>query len=169
MKKISLISAVSRFNSAIGYKTLIPWKLSNDIKWFKRITVNKPVIVGRTTHEIIGKLPMRMNIVLSRDQKTSESKEMDRIWVSSVEQALSSVPDKTKEIMIIGGEKIYRLFFPIANRLYITYVDYQGKGDTFFPSISKKDWICSYVSRTIDPDRNNSHRHVHKIFKKRKP
>ncbi|ADD79808.1 dihydrofolate reductase [Candidatus Riesia pediculicola] len=163
MKKISLIAAISKFNFVIGYENDIPWKLPDDLSWFKKKTIKKPIIVGRTTHECIGTLPDRLNIIMT-NKRSEKIFEEEKIWVTSREEALLSISEDIKEIMVIGGEKIYKLFFPIADRLYITYVDYFGLGDVFFPFISKNRWRCSYIGDAIRSDHRNSHSYIHKIF-----
>lgn len=126
---ISLIVAHDE-NRVIGYENDMPWHLPGDLQYFKRTTMGKPVIMGRKTFESIGKpLPGRRNIVISRNENyTFEGIET----VTNLEDALALVKD-VEEIMIIGGEQIFKLALPLAKRLYITHIHHSFKGDTYFP------------------------------------
>ena len=131
--KISLIVAVSR-NGAIGLNNQLPWYLPEDLKYFKSVTMGKPLIMGRKTFDSIGRpLPGRANIVLTRDpQWTSDGVEV----VQSVEQALVAAEIACEaadvdEIMVIGGEQIYRMTIDLADRIYLTQVDADVEGDAF--------------------------------------
>ena len=145
--KISLIVAVSR-NGAIGLNNQLPWYLPEDLKYFKSVTMGKPLIMGRKTFDSIGRpLPGRANIVLTRDpQWTSDGVEV----VQSVEQALvageiSCEAADVDEIMVIGGEQIYRMTLDLADRIYLTQVDADVEGDAFFPDIDLNDWSQTRV------------------------
>ena len=129
-KMISLIVAHDK-NRVIGYENKMPWYLPGDLKYFKEMTMGKPIIMGRKTFESIGRpLPGRRNIVITRnEQYKSDGIET----VSSLEDALMLTKDD-EEVMIIGGEQIFRLALPLANRLYITQIHSEFNGDTFFPS-----------------------------------
>ena len=145
--KISLIVAVSR-NGAIGLNNQLPWYLPEDLKYFKSVTMGKPLIMGRKTFDSIGRpLPGRANIVLTRDpQWTSDGVEV----VQSVEQALvageiACEAADVDEIMVIGGEQIYRMTIDLADRIYLTQVDTDVEGDAFFPDIDLNDWSQTRV------------------------
>ncbi|MEG0450859.1 MAG: type 3 dihydrofolate reductase [Lysinibacillus sp.] len=127
---ISLIVAHDE-NKVIGYENGMPWHLPGDLKYFKEQTMSKPIIMGRKTFESIGRpLPGRRNIVITRnEQYTADGIET----VKSLDEALQLAGD-VEEIMIIGGEQIFRLAMDIADRLYITKINHTFKGDTFFPS-----------------------------------
>lgn len=126
---ISLIVAHDT-NYVIGYEKGMPWHLPGDLQYFKNKTMSKPMIMGRKTFESIGRpLPGRRNIVITRD----ENYHADGIEVvTSLESALDLAGD-VPEIMIIGGEQIFRLSMDIADRLYITKINHSFKGDTYFP------------------------------------
>ncbi|MFE3574378.1 dihydrofolate reductase [Lysinibacillus sp. NPDC059133] len=126
---ISLIVAHDN-NNVIGYENGMPWHLPGDLKYFKDKTMGKPMIMGRKTFESIGRpLPGRRNIVITRDA----SYHADGIEVvTSLEGALALAGD-VPEIMIIGGEQIFRLCMDIADRLYITKINHAFNGDTYFP------------------------------------
>ena len=145
--KISLIVAVSR-NGAIGLNNQLPWYLPDDLKYFKSVTMGKPLIMGRKTFDSIGRpLPGRANIVLTRDpQWTSDGVEV----VQSVEQALvageiACEAADVDEIMVIGGEQIYRMTIDLADRIYLTQVDADVEGDAFFPDIDLNNWSQTRV------------------------
>ncbi|SBO10126.1 Dihydrofolate reductase type 3 [Vibrio mediterranei] len=128
---ISMIAAMAD-NRVIGKDNQMPWHLPADFIWFKKCTMGKPVIMGRKTYESIGRpLPGRQNIVVSRNSELC----IDGVeTVTSLEQALSLVSD-VEEAMIIGGGSFYEHCMPMANKLYLTYIDANVDGDTQFP-----DW-----------------------------
>ncbi len=133
---ISIIAAAST-NNAIGVQGRLPWKLSDDLKRFKKMTMGKPIVMGRSTWESIGQpLSGRQNIILTR-QADFVAHGCD--VVASVEDALEIAGD-AEEIMIIGGGQIYDLFLPMANRLHITRVHAEIDGDVFFPEIDVRVW-----------------------------
>lgn len=108
----------------------MPWHLPGDLAYFKRVTMGKPIIMGRNTFESIGRaLPGRRNIVISRNADYQAS---GAEVVHSLEEAIALVSDQP-EIMIIGGQQIFTQALPIADRLYITKIDHEFEGDTFFP------------------------------------
>ncbi|EON72749.1 dihydrofolate reductase [Lysinibacillus sphaericus] len=133
---ISLIVAHDE-KYVIGYENGMPWHLPGDLQYFKEKTMGKPMIMGRKTFESIGRaLPGRRNIVITRD----ESYHADGIeTVTSLEAALALAGD-VPEIMIIGGEQIFRISMPITDRIYITKINHAFNGDTFFPKY-EEDFI----------------------------
>ena len=136
MRKISIIVAMSE-NSVIGLNNQLPWHISEDLKNFKKTTLNHCVIMGRKTYESIGKpLKDRRNIVISR----SKSLLIDGVEVvNSLDRAISIVDDSS-EIFIIGGEQIYTISLPIATHLYVTKVNGDYNGDAFFPDYIQDEW-----------------------------
>ena len=134
--KISLVVAVSA-NNVIGADGGLPWRLSEDLRRFKDITMGKPMIMGRQTFESIGKaLPGRRNIILSR-QAAYEQVGCD--VVNTPEEALR-LAGGADEVMIIGGGKVYEEFLPMTDRIYMTRVHTDVDGDTFFPEINDDEW-----------------------------
>lgn len=126
---ISLIVAHDK-NYVMGYENGMPWHLPGDLKYFKEMTMGKPIIMGRKTFESIGRpLPGRRNIVITRN--TAYEAEGIEV-VGSLEAALEMAKD-APEIMIIGGAQIFELAMPLADRLYITLINHEFKGDTYFP------------------------------------
>ncbi len=127
--KISMIAAMAN-NRVIGQDNQMPWHLPADLQHFKKVTMAKPVIMGRKTFESIGRpLPGRQNIIITRNADyTAEGIEV----VTSPEAALALVAD-VEEVMIIGGGNIYEQFLSQADRLYLTFIDLEVSGDTQFP------------------------------------
>lgn len=134
---ISLIAAITP-NRVIGLNNKIPWNLKNDLNWFKKNTLKKTIIMGNNTYKSIKKpLSNRTNIILTRKKKGKNKKV---IYVNSVQETLNILSNDSKEIMVIGGEKIYNLFFPLANKLYLTHIEKEFFGDVFFPNYLSKKW-----------------------------
>lgn len=133
---ISIIVATS-MNDVIGIRGDLPWKLSDDLKRFKQLTMGKPIVMGRLTWESIGRpLPGRQNIVLT--QQAGYAADGCDVAASPAE-ALAAAAE-AEEIMIIGGGQIYALFLPKASRLYVTRVQASIDGDAFFPGIDETTW-----------------------------
>ena len=127
--RLSLILAKSR-NHVIGDKGHIPWRLPNDMKFFRRTTMGKPIIMGRKTFDSIGKpLGGRQNIVISGDASYTAPEGV--VVVSDLDSALWAAAN-VDEVMIIGGAQIYRLALPMADRIYLTEIDAHIDGDTKF-------------------------------------
>ena len=132
---ISLIAALDK-NQLIGADNGMPWHLPADFKHFKEITMGKPVVMGRKTFESIGKpLPGRHNIVISRNGFSADG----ITSVNSIDAALKSVSD-VDEVMVIGGANIYRQMIDKADRMYLTHVDAECKGDAWFPEFDAASW-----------------------------
>ncbi|BCX88310.1 dihydrofolate reductase [Methylomarinovum tepidoasis] len=133
--RISLIVAMAR-GRVIGHRGRMPWHLSEDLRRFRRITWGKPILMGRRTFEAIGRpLPGRVNIVLSR----SPDFRPDGCQVaSSLEAALELAGGQ--ELMVIGGSHVYRHLLPQADLLYLTLIDADFPGDTFFPPWEAAQW-----------------------------
>ncbi len=124
-------------NGVIGQDNRLLWHLPNDLKHFKALTVNKPIVMGRKTYESIGKpLPHRQNIILTNARYLRIP---DCDVVHSVNEALDVTKD-APEVMVIGGGEIYRLFMPLVTCMYITYVHTTIEGEVTFPDFDKKQW-----------------------------
>ena len=133
---ISIIVAAST-NNVIGVRGELPWRLRDDLKRFKQLTLGKPVIMGRRTFESIGRpLPGRDNIVITTDRHYQA--DGCRV-VHSIDQALVAAGD-CEEVMIIGGADLYRQTLETADRLYLTLVKAAPEGDTWFPVIEPQQW-----------------------------
>jgi dihydrofolate reductase len=145
MMKISMIAAMAN-NRVIGADNTMPWHLPADLKHFKKITLGKPIIMGRKTYASIGKaLPRRLNIVVSSDTNFSLT---DATVVHGCEQAIDVATEycckhkiENPEVMIIGGGTIYQYFLAFCHRLYLTHIELEVDGDTYFPDYADKyDW-----------------------------
>lgn len=124
-----MIAAMAN-NRVIGADNKMPWHLPADLAHFKRVTLGKPIIMGRKTYDSIGKaLPGRLNIVVSRDDSLQLD---DALLVKDCDQALTAAGD-VAEVMIIGGGSIYEYFLPSCQRLYLTEISLDVRGDAYFP------------------------------------
>jgi len=133
---IAIIVATDK-NRLIGKDNDLPWKLSADLQYFRKVTMGKPIIMGRATHESIGRpLPGRRNIVVTsnKDFQTEGC-----TVVNSIEQAISACKDE-QEAMVMGGASLYEQFLDKAQRIYLTQVDAELEGDTWFPEWDKAQW-----------------------------
>ncbi|MBN3263885.1 type 3 dihydrofolate reductase [Pectobacterium brasiliense] len=158
---ISLIAALA-VDRVIGMENAMPWHLPADLAWFKRNTLNKPIIMGRNTFRSIGQpLPGRLNIVVSNHLGDD-----DRVtWVSSLDAALAAAGE-VEEVMVIGGGSIYQQMLAQANRLYLTHIDAEVEGDTHFPDYEPDEWQ-SVFSEFHDADERNSHSYCFEILERR--
>jgi dihydrofolate reductase len=147
---ISIIVAIAE-NFAIGKNNELLFHLPNDLKRFKQITTGHPVIMGRNTLSSLPKwpLPNRRNIIIT--DKPEDQFPGCEVVFSTVE-AIELVKDES-EAFVIGGGSVYRQFFPVANRLYLTVVNKTFDADTFFPEIDYKDW--NVLSREEHFDEHN--------------
>lgn len=140
--KIVLVAAVGR-NGVIGRAGGMPWRLRSDLQHFKKLTINKPVVMGRKTYVSIGRpLPQRTNIVVTRDANFAAP---GIVTAPSFEAALALAredADKrgTDEIMLIGGSEVFAAAMPLAARLEITHVHSDTEGDVSFPPIDPAVW-----------------------------
>ena len=145
---ISLVVACGE-GHVIGQRGAMPWHLPADLKYFKRITMGKPIVMGSKTYQSIGRpLPGRHNIVISRNPEFGAPGCDVRTSLGAAMSAAGAVP----EIMVIGGAKIYALALPLAHRIYLTDIHQSYEGDTFFPHIGD-DW--HEVSREVHDAQGN--------------
>ena len=158
---ISLMVATGK-NGVIGKKGEIPWHLPADFEYFKEKTHGHAIIMGDKTHDSIGRvLPERKNIVLTLDKKYQPKE--GAIVAYSIEEALNLAGDG--EIFIVGGGQIYRLFFPKADRIYLTKVCGKFTGDTFFPEIKPSEWKLISKKRR-KKDKKNKYSMVWKVYQR---
>lgn len=135
--KISLIVAMSA-NRVIGQDNKMPWHLSADLKRFRAITMDAPILMGRKTFESIGKpLDGRTNLILSKNENYQP---VGCFVFDSLEMALSAAENMGEELFIIGGATLYEMSLPFAKRLYLTDIQAKFDGDTFFPEFNFDDW-----------------------------
>lgn len=151
---ISMIAAMAN-NRVIGADNKMPWHLPADLGHFKRITMGKPVVMGRKTYESIGKaLPGRLNIVVTRNKDYVLS---DATVVSDCDTAVEvAKTTNTEELMIIGGGTLYQHFLPLAERLYLTEIDLDVAGDTHFPDYQASgEWNTTSQQTCTADEKNN--------------
>jgi dihydrofolate reductase len=151
---ISLIVAAAA-NNAIGKNGKMPWHLPNDMKHFKNLTWGMPVIMGRKTFESLGKpLPGRKNIVISRQPGWQAE---GTVTVKSLDDALFVARGTdAKEVFVIGGGEIYRLAYEKARRIYLTRVNAEPDGDSFFPELEDTEW---HLVQEINHGKDEKHQY----------
>jgi dihydrofolate reductase len=137
-------------NRVIGKENAMPWHLPADFAWFKRHTLNKPILMGRKTFESIGRpLPFRQNIVITQNKSwQAEGVEV----VHSIEQGLKKA-SKADEVMIIGGASIYEACLELADCLYLTFIDAKIEGDAYFPDWGE-GWQQIHIEKRKADDKN---------------
>ena len=155
--KLSLIAAIDE-GHLIGSEGGMPWHLPADMKNFRRVTMGKPIIMGRKTYESIGRpLPGRTNIVLTR---SAEFHAEGVVTANTLQQALDYAATED-EVMIIGGSTIYELALPGADRLYLTYVENSFEGDAWFPDFDPEQWhIIASEAHSADVKNSSAYRFV---------
>ncbi|WP_088041974.1 dihydrofolate reductase [Bacillus sp. EAC] len=132
---IAAILAMSE-NNVIGLNNKMPWHLPQELAYFKKITTGHTVIMGRKTFESIGRpLPNRENIVVTRQP---DYKAEGVAVINDIESYIKE--NLSKDLFIIGGEEIFKLSFPYLDTLYITEIQHNFEGDTFFPTFNKDEW-----------------------------
>lgn len=159
--KVTCIVAVAK-NNVIGNGNEIPWYLPNDLKYFKKTTLNHHIIMGRKCYESIGKpLPKRTNIIVTRDPYYIVS---NCLIAHSIEEALQIANNNgEEEAFIIGGGKIYEQTVKLWDKLHITEVDLEIEGDVYFPKIDMSNW--SLESREENkPDTKNKFAHSFNVY-----
>ncbi|GHA95259.1 dihydrofolate reductase [Modicisalibacter luteus] len=139
---VAMVAAMSR-NRVIGVANQLPWYLPEDLKFFKRITLGKPLVMGRKTFESIGRpLPGRLNIVVTRSREFQHEgvrvcHDLASALILADQQATI---DGVEEIAVIGGGEIFHQAMPSASRLYLTEVEVDIAGDAFFPELDTQEW-----------------------------
>ena len=142
MIKLALVAAIST-NGVIGVNNELPWQISADLQHFKKLTMDKPIIMGRRTYMSIGKpLPGRTTIVMTRAASWwAEGVEIAADLSQALAIATKIITDSgVEEVMVIGGEAVYREALPRAQRLYLTRVHIEVEGDAFFPDLDMAEW-----------------------------
>ncbi|MGE5455213.1 MAG: dihydrofolate reductase [Methylocystaceae bacterium] len=154
---ISLLVAIDE-NRLIGSNGTLPWRLPADVKYFKDITMGHPIVMGRRTWESLPKrpLPGRENIVLSSNLEYEAPGAKIINHPEELEEMFSQ-----EEVFVIGGGMVFKHFLPMADRLYITEIDHQFTGDTYFPVFEVNDWeITSAREGEVTPDNPYPHRYL---------
>ena len=154
--KRSLVVAMAR-NRVIGRDNQLPWRLPADLAYFKRVTMGNPVVMGRRTHESIGKaLPGRLNIVVSRNR---DFEAPGCMVVGSLDEAWKAAGD-VEEVSLIGGTSLFAEALPVADRIHLTEVQASVPGDTYFPEFDRSRWSEREVERH---GRDERHAHPFRI------
>lgn len=140
--RIALVVAVAE-NGVIGAGGALPWRIADDLAFFKRVTLGKPVIMGRKTCQSIGKpLPGRLNIVVTRDRNYAPQgvETAPSLGAALARAQAAAIALGASEIAVIGGAEIYAAALPLADRIYFTRVHASPTGDTFFPHLPEAEW-----------------------------
>ena len=150
MSIISLVAAIDE-HRGLGKENQLLCHLPADLQHFKDLTLGKPIIMGRKTHESIGKsLPGRLNIVLSKHTVIIK----DVTVVSSLQEALELTKD-APEIMIVGGGNVFIQALPLAHQVYLTLIHAQFDADVFFPELDKNIWCCKEAVERAPDEKNH--------------
>lgn len=160
---VSAIVAVAE-NGVIGKDNDIPWRLSSDMKYFKRTTINHHVITGRNNFLSIGRpLPKRTNVIITRNLFYAVE---NCLIAHSVEDALQIALDNgEEEAFIIGGAKIYELSLPYWDKLYLTKVHAKVEGDVLFPELNMEEWKL-ISSEDHSADEKNEFDYTFQVFER---
>jgi len=157
-------------NRVIGRDGDLPWRLSNDLRNFKRLTMGHPIIMGRKTMDSIGRLlPGRQTIILTRDKTYAfDGAAIAHTWEDALKIAeqhesrrvkdAEETEIKSAEVFVVGGAEIYALALPHAHRIYLTEVEADVEGDTFFPELDRDEWNVVAEER-FPADEKNDHAH----------
>ncbi len=144
---ISIIAAMDK-NRLIGKDNRIPWKIHEDLIYFRKTTMGHTVVMGRKTHESLGRpLDGRANIVLTRQKNYHCT---DCMVLHSVQEVLDMFSDE--EVFIIGGFEIFKAFLPYVKRMYLTKIDKAYEGDIWFPVYDEKEWVLESFENHVTTD-----------------
>jgi dihydrofolate reductase len=153
---ISIIAAIGK-NNELGKNNDLIWKLKGDLKFFKELTTNHVIVMGKKTFESLPKmLPNRHHIVITSSNNLNEEVEV----FNNIESFLEKYKDYKDEIFIIGGASIYKSFLEYSNKLYLTKIDEEDENaDVYFPLFDENLWSKEYISE-IKEENNIKYRHV---------
>ena len=147
MPRLVLLAALDQ-NRTIGKDNALPWHLPDDLRRFKKLTLGHPIVMGRKTYESIGHpLPGRTNIVVTRDRALAIP---EAVIVHSLDDALE-VAGAAEDVFVIGGEEIFRLALPLAQRLELTEIDTEIEGDAWFPEWDRAAFTETARESHTDP------------------
>ncbi|MGP4079620.1 dihydrofolate reductase [Pseudalkalibacillus sp. R45] len=145
---ISLLLAMG-MDRVMGKDNDLPWHLPEDLKWFKRVSSGHTIIMGRKTYESIGKpLPNRKNVIVTND-KNYEAEGC--VVTHSLDEALRQ---DGEELIVIGGAEIFKQVLEKASRIYLTYIDEEFEGDTYFPELDESKWELKSKEKGIKDEKN---------------
>lgn len=136
---ITIIACMAR-NRVIGKDNQIPWRFPADLKHFREQTINHTVVMGRKTYESVGPLISRNMIIMSTERSGVDEHGM--LWTDEFDKVL-----KCSDLFVAGGEQIYHLFLPEADRMMLTYLHFDVEGDTYFPYFDPSDWEVTKAQR----------------------
>lgn len=167
--RISILVAQAK-NRVIGRDGDLPWRLSNDLRNFKRLTMGHPIVMGRKTMDSIGRLlPGRQTIILTRDKDYSfDGATVAHSWDNAFQAAEDHERQRIEEsgndadaaeVFIVGGAEIYTLALPHSDRIYLTDVDVEVDGDTYFPEFDRQGWATN-SEESFPADAKNDHPHT---------
>ena len=160
---ISIIVAATD-DDVIGKGNTLPWRLPDDLKRFKQLTMGKPIVMGRKTFESIGKpLPGRRNIVMTREPNYHREGVEVVHGTGEAVAATASAP----EVMVIGGADLFRLFLPLAGRIHLTRVHGNIEGDVMWPALDNRQWEVIESERHESDDRH-AYAMTFEVWEKRK-
>ena len=159
---LSIIVAMGK-NRVIGKNGMLPWHISSDLKNFKKITMGKPILMGRKTYESIGRpLPGRENIILTKNKNYFAE---GCIVKNTIDEGFLYC-QKVPELMIMGGAALYEQTLYKAKRLYITEVNATTDGDVFFPEFDRNEWV--EISRnSFEASENDDFDYIFKILERK--
>jgi dihydrofolate reductase len=158
-----LVAAVAA-NGVIGRDGKLPWHLPEDLKRFKALTMGHHIVMGRRTYESIGRLlPGRTSVIVTRDRNYAVP---GAIMASSVEDAVSKCAGDD-EVFVIGGAQIYQAALPSADRLYLTRVEAQLRGDTYFPAWDAQQWELR-SSEALSPEPSSGAPVEYRVYERKR-
>ena len=162
---LSILAAVAR-NGVIGKRNALPWHLPEDLKHFKALTMGHAIIMGRKTYASIGRvLPGRTNVIVTRQPDFHAP---DAIVVHTLEEALHRSGGQDGALFIIGGARLYEQTLGLAQRLYLTEIQLDFEGDTFFPAFDRSDWIEASRERHVSDGKEGMPLEYHFVVLDRK-
>ncbi|RDI43072.1 dihydrofolate reductase [Falsibacillus pallidus] len=148
---ISFIFAMDQ-EGLIGSDNSLPWRLPEDLKFFKTTTMHHPIVMGRKTYESIGKpLPGRTNIILTRD---AAYKKGDYMLFHEKESLLNWIDNQDKEVFITGGAELFRLFIDEVDQMYVTKIEETFQGDTYFRDVIWDEWNLVWSTKGVKNEKN---------------
>lgn len=155
MKNVTMIAAVGK-NLELGKDNDLIWRFKEDMSFFRKHTIHKPIILGRKTLDSLpGLLPERQHIVLTRSLEQFP----DSVLVMhSIEELLPYIEQHEEEFMVIGGASVYRQMLPYADTMLLTEVDAESDADVYFPAFKEKDWNSTILSK--QEEKGISYKHL---------
>ncbi|OOM16705.1 dihydrofolate reductase [Clostridium saccharobutylicum] len=150
---LSIIVAIAK-NNVIGKDNKLIWHISEDLKRFKSITSGKSMIMGRKTFESLpGILPNREHIILTRDKNFKVNSDKVKV-VNDLDTLIEKYSNCEDEVFVIGGAEVYKQLLPYAHKLYLTKIDTDFEGDTYFPQINYDEFKSEFTSEKFADEKN---------------